>query len=49
MQITLDDKKIFEGEIARASGGILGNTDTFGDVSHFILLNMLIYNTYVYM
>ncbi|XP_073974521.1 katanin-interacting protein-like isoform X6 [Rhodnius prolixus] len=35
MQITLDDKKIFEGEIARASGGILGNTDTFGDTILF--------------
>ncbi|KAL1130423.1 hypothetical protein AAG570_011671 [Ranatra chinensis] len=29
--ITLDGRMIFKGEIARASGGILGATDSFGD------------------
>lgn len=33
MTITLDGVKIFQGEIARACGGILGSTDAFGDVS----------------
>lgn len=34
--ITLDGLTIFKGEIARASGGILGGTDSFGDVSRLI-------------
>ena len=33
MYIYLDGVTIFEGEIARACGGILGGTDAFGDVS----------------
>ncbi|CAH1391154.1 unnamed protein product [Nezara viridula] len=37
MVITLDGKKIFQGEIARASGGILGATDAFGDTILFTL------------
>ncbi|KAK9499202.1 hypothetical protein O3M35_002281 [Rhynocoris fuscipes] len=35
MQITLDGQKIFQGEIARANGGILGGTDAFGDTILF--------------
>ncbi|XP_014240626.1 protein KIAA0556-like isoform X3 [Cimex lectularius] len=35
MVITLDGVKIFQGEIARASGGILGGTDAFGDTILF--------------
>ncbi|XP_002735685.1 katanin-interacting protein-like, partial [Saccoglossus kowalevskii] len=35
--ITLDGRCIFKGEIARASGGILGQTDTFGDTILFTM------------
>ena len=31
--MTLDGTVIFQGEIARACGGILGGTEAFGDVS----------------
>ena len=31
--MALDGKVIFRGEIARASGGIFGGTEAFGDVS----------------
>lgn len=31
--ILLDETKIFDGEIARASGDIVGSIDSFGDVS----------------
>jgi hypothetical protein len=30
----LNSELIFQGEIARASGGIVGCTDAFGDVSY---------------
>lgn len=33
VEITLDNKCIFKGEIARACGGIEGGTEAFGDVS----------------
>ncbi|XP_077979703.1 LOW QUALITY PROTEIN: protein KATNIP homolog [Glandiceps talaboti] len=35
VDITLDGRCIFKGEIARASGGILGQTDSFGDTILF--------------
>ncbi|XP_046660981.1 katanin-interacting protein-like isoform X1 [Homalodisca vitripennis] len=35
MRITLDEQLIFQGEIARACGGILGSTDAFGDTILF--------------
>lgn len=31
----LNSELIFQGEIARASGGIVGCTDAFGDVSNY--------------
>ena len=33
IEITLDGEVIFHGEITRASGGITGSSDTFGEVS----------------
>ena len=33
VEVGLDGKPIFCGEIARACGGILGGTEAFGDVS----------------
>lgn len=33
VRITLDEVVIFVGEIARASGGVFGNMNSFGDVS----------------
>lgn len=38
MVIFLDGVMIFQGEIARACGGILGSVDAFGDVSHLCCL-----------
>ncbi|CAG0892228.1 unnamed protein product, partial [Cyprideis torosa] len=35
VQMSLDDKEIFRGEIARASGGLFGGTDAFGDTILF--------------
>jgi hypothetical protein len=31
----LNSELIFQGEIVRASGGIVGCTDAFGDVSNY--------------
>lgn len=36
VDITLDGKLIFRGEIARACGGIEGGTEAFGDVSRLV-------------
>ncbi|XP_046483730.1 protein KATNIP homolog isoform X2 [Neodiprion pinetum] len=35
VKITLDDVVIFDGEIARASGGVFGNINSFGDTILF--------------
>ena len=37
VEILLDKKLIFKGEIARASGDIVGSSDAFGDVSTIVL------------
>lgn len=31
--MTLDEKTVFKGEIAKACGGMLGGVDAFGDVN----------------
>lgn len=41
--MNLNSELIFQGEIARASGGIVGCTDAFGDVSNYHLEKNLNY------
>lgn len=46
MEITLDGMLIFKGEITRASGGVIGGCENFGDVSeketYFVLIMQLL-------
>lgn len=43
MEVSLDGKYIFKGEIARACGGMQGGTEAFGDV-RFIVVTMTPHN-----
>ena len=41
VEIQLDGRYIFKGEIARACGGTQGGTEAFGDVSSAVIIYVL--------